>query len=170
MAAQWWNRRLRKEHDSLKNYCPAGINAEPISENNLSHWQAVILGPSGSDYEGGTYYLELKFPKGYPMEPPSVRFLTPILHPNVDKESGGLCLMKDWNPSLSISKVLLMIQALLSDPQPHDPMDVELAKLYLVNRKGYQDMVRKHVHQHAICNKHQYSLKKDHRPPGLGQI
>ncbi len=161
--------RLRREHTGLINDCSVGVNAEPVSEDNLLHWQAVILGPPWSDYEGGTYYLEFKYLEVYPFNPPSVRFLTPILHPNVNSKSGHICLMEDWTAGLFITPLLVMIQALMSKPQPHNPMDVELSKLYLVNRKAYQDMVRKHVHQHAICNKHEYSLKKDHRPPGPGQ-
>ena len=136
----------------------------------MSHWQAVLLGPPGSDYEGGTFYLEVKFPNDYPFKPPSVHFLTPVLHPNVNF-AGDLCFTKDqfysdWCGSWTVSGLLLVIRALLSDPDPHDPMDVPLANLYLTNRKAYQDMVRKHVHQYAICNKDAYSLKKQHRPPG----
>ncbi len=165
MSGSLWPRRLKREHTELINDCPVGINAEPISKNNLSHWQAVILGPEGSDYEGGTYYLDYMFSEGYPFKPPSVRFLTPILHPNVNSKSGDVCLMRDWNVAWTISRILLVVRALMSDPDPHDPVDAQLAELYLTNRKAYQDMVRKHVHQHAICNKDVYSLKKDHKPP-----
>ena len=64
------------------------------------------------------------------MEPPKVRFLTKIYHPNVDL-LGRICLdiLKDkWSPALQIRTVLLSIQALLSSPNPDDPLNNEAAK------------------------------------------
>lgn len=59
-----------------------------------------------------------------------VRFLTKIYHPNVDK-LGRICLdiLKDkWSPALQIRTVLLSIQALMSAPNPDDPLDEAIAK------------------------------------------
>merc|ERR1719150_1199786 len=75
-------------------------------------------------------------PEGYPMEPPKVRFLTKIYHPNIDK-LGRICLdvLKDkWSPALQIRTVLLSIQALLSAPEPSDPLDTSVADHFVQNR------------------------------------
>ena len=47
----------------------------------------VIQGPTGSPYAGGSFKLEILVPDRYPFEPPKIRFITPIYHPNID--SGG---------------------------------------------------------------------------------
>jgi ubiquitin-conjugating enzyme E2 T len=52
---------------------------------------AIISGPEGSPYENGSFRLSLNIPERYPFEPPDVRFLTPIYHPNIDAD-GRICL------------------------------------------------------------------------------
>ncbi|KAH8965239.1 hypothetical protein BDL97_04G107200 [Sphagnum fallax] len=90
----------------------------------------MILGPSQSPYEGGVFKLELFLPEEYPMVVPKVRFLTKIYHPNIDK-LGRICLdiFKDkWSPAFQIRTILLSIQALLSAPNPNDPLAENIAK------------------------------------------
>merc|ERR1711976_122375 len=85
--------------------------------------------------EGGKFELELFLPEDYPMSPPKVIFTTKIYHPNIDK-LGRICLdiLKDkWSPALQIRTVLLSIQALLSAPNPDDPLDNEVADLWKSN-------------------------------------
>nr|XP_051186732.1 ubiquitin-conjugating enzyme E2 36-like isoform X2 [Lolium perenne] len=84
---------------------------------------------------GGVFKLELFLPEEYPMAPPKVRFLTKIYHPNIDK-LGRICLdiLKDkWSPALQIRTVLLSIQALLSAPNPDDPLADNVAKHWKAN-------------------------------------
>ena len=92
----------------------------------------IILGPQQSPYEGGAFKLELFLPQEYPMAAPKVRFLTKIYHPNIDK-LGRICLdiLKDkWSPALQIRTVLLSIQALMSAPNPDDPLDNNAAEAW----------------------------------------
>ncbi len=155
-------RRIKSELKNLINECPIGYNAEPLSEDNLFHWQAAILGPDGSDYQGGIFYLEVKFPNDYPFKPPRVHFLTPILHPNVHSKSGvgylSLDYAKNWSPAWTISKLLFAIRLILSEPNPNDPLNSELAELYLKDRETYHEQVRKHTETHAIKKKQEYCL------------
>merc|ERR1712124_136470 len=106
----------------------AGITASP-HEDNLRYFDVIITGPSTSPYEGGIFKLELFLPEEYPMCPPKVRFLTKIYHPNIDK-LGRICLdilKTKWSPALQIRTVLLSIQALLSAPNPDDPLANDVA-------------------------------------------
>ncbi|RDX69978.1 Ubiquitin-conjugating enzyme E2 36, partial [Mucuna pruriens] len=85
--------------------------------------------------DGGVFKLELFLPEEYPMAAPKVRFLTKIYHPNIDK-LGRICLdiLKDkWSPALQIRTVLLSIQALLSAPNPDDPLSENIAKHWKSN-------------------------------------
>merc|ERR1712003_13001 len=102
-------------------------------------WQAMITGPPDSPYEGGLFLLELSFNTGYPFKAPKVKFITKIYHCNIN-DKGGICLdlLKDnWSPALTISKVLLSICSLLTDPNPDDPLVPEIATLYKKDRKKH---------------------------------
>uniref|UniRef100_A0A8C4X5X0 Ubiquitin-conjugating enzyme E2Na n=1 Tax=Erpetoichthys calabaricus TaxID=27687 RepID=A0A8C4X5X0_ERPCA len=102
---------------------------------NARYFHVVIAGPQDSPFEGGTFKLELFLPEEYPMAAPKVRFMTKIYHPNVDK-LGRICLdiLKDkWSPALQIRTVLLSIQALLSAPNPDDPLANDVAEQWKTN-------------------------------------
>mmetsp|Transcript_8218 Transcript_8218/g.28225 ORF Transcript_8218/g.28225 Transcript_8218/m.28225 type:complete len:152 (-) Transcript_8218:206-661(-) len=122
-------KRIIKETQRLLAEPAPGISASP-SEENARYFNVMIIGPTTSPYEGGVYKLELYLPEDYPMAAPKVRFLTKIYHPNIDK-LGRICLdiLKDkWSPALQIRTVLLSIQALLSSPNPDDPLDENVAR------------------------------------------
>lgn len=128
------SRRIVKETERLQQDPVVGISAN-VDPHNSRYFHVVIAGPHGSPFEGGVFKLELFLPADYPMAPPKVRFLTKIYHPNIDK-LGRICLdvLKDkWSPALQIRTVLLSIQALLSAPNPDDPLANDVAELWKTN-------------------------------------
>lgn len=114
----------------------------------------AIEGPQDSPYEKGVFQLELFLPGDYPMAPPKVRFLTKIYHPNVDK-LGRICLdiLKDkWSPALQIRTVLLSIQALLSAPNPDDPLDNNVAEVWKSNEQEAIKRAREFTESFAMSH------------------
>jgi len=82
MASSTAHRRLLQEYRALTNNPPEGITAGPVSEDDLLYWEALIQGPEDTPFEGGVFPAELKFPKDYPLAPPTMRFLGEVWHPN----------------------------------------------------------------------------------------
>ncbi|CAD6992945.1 unnamed protein product [Ceratitis capitata] len=116
------------------------------------HWQATIMGPPDSPYQGGVFFLTIHFPTDYPFKPPKVAFTTRIYHPNINS-NGSICLdilRSQWSPALTISKVLLSICSLLCDPNPDDPLVPEIARIYKTDREKYNELAREWTRKYAM--------------------
>ncbi|CAI5700817.1 unnamed protein product [Peronospora effusa] len=138
--------RVRKELDECqKDSELSGVTAVPLHSTSLSELRGSIRGPEATPYEGGYFQLEIIIPPKYPFEPPQMRFMTKIWHPNISSQTGAICLdiLKDaWSPALTIKTALLSIQALLSAAEPTDPQDAEVAKMYLHDQKQFLNTAR----------------------------
>lgn len=146
-------KRLGKERDALKKIgFDSGLWAEPISPDNLMSWRAKIAGPPDSAYAGGIFYLDVTFPADYPYKGPKMIFKTKIYHPNIDG-NGGICLdilKRQWSPVLTLEKVLYSLMALLSEPNPDDPLVPEIANLYVNDRATFLRTAKEWVDKFAL--------------------
>ncbi|KAF5105596.1 hypothetical protein DV452_005162 [Geotrichum candidum] len=144
-------KRINKELADLGIDPPSSCSAGPVGDD-LFHWQATIMGPADSPYANGVFFLSITFPTDYPFKPPKVGFTTKIYHPNINS-NGSICLdiLKDqWSPALTISKVLLSICSLLTDPNPDDPLVPEIAHVYKTDRSRYETTAREWTRKYAI--------------------
>ncbi|XP_029419389.1 ubiquitin-conjugating enzyme E2 E1 isoform X1 [Nannospalax galili] len=145
--------RMCPEVDPWQRACVSGSllpSAGPKGDN-IYEWRSTILGPPGSVYEGGVFFLDITFTPEYPFKPPKVTFRTRIYHCNINSQ-GVICLdiLKDnWSPALTISKVLLSICSLLTDCNPADPLVGSIATQYMTNRAEHDRMARQWTKRYA---------------------
>ena len=103
-------------------------------------------------YEGGTFYLDIQFPSDYPFRPPHMTFTTKIYHPNISV-SGSICLdilkPDKWSPALTLTKLLLSISSLLTDPNPDDPLNGEAGSVYKRDINEYNRIAKRWTAQYA---------------------
>jgi len=110
------------------------------------------MGPEDSPYHQGVFFLNIHFPPDYPFKPPKVTFTTKVYHMNINS-NGSICLdiLKDqWSPALTISKVLLSISSLLTDPNPDDPLVPEIANIFKSNKQQHDDTAREWTRRYAM--------------------
>eukprot|EP00850_Spirogloea_muscicola_P011415 SM000071S21039 [mRNA] locus=s71:64754:66222:+ [translate_table: standard] len=125
--------RVQKELVEIERDKQSGVSVA-VDGGDLTRMCGTIAGPEGTPYEGGVFNIDIQLPSAYPFEPPKMRFVTKVWHPNVSSQNGAICLdiLKDqWSPALTLKTALLSLQALLSTPEPSDPLDAVVAQQYL---------------------------------------
>jgi ubiquitin-protein ligase len=86
----------------------------------------AMIGPIGSDYEGGHFNFKVVFPPEYPFTFPGFYFTTKICHPNVSLKDMIACndqLTTTWAPNIKLSKYLTDMYSLLVKPNYDMPVE-----------------------------------------------
>ncbi|XP_037487794.1 ubiquitin-conjugating enzyme E2 28-like [Triticum dicoccoides] len=130
---------------------PSHLSAGPVGEDSF-HWQATIMGSLDSLFTGGLFLVNIHFPPDYPFKPLKVSFRTKVFHPNINSND-NICLdilKEQWSPALTISKVLLSICSLLTDPNPDDPLVPEIAHMHKTDWAKYESTTRSLTQKYAM--------------------
>ncbi|KAH6935623.1 hypothetical protein HPB50_007074 [Hyalomma asiaticum] len=133
-------KREFKEVVKSEEVAKCAIKVELVNDN-YTELRGEIAGPPDTPYEGGTFVLEIHVPETYPFNPPKVRFITKIWHPNISSVTGAICLdiLKDqWAAAMTLRTVLLSLQALLAAAEPDDPQDAVVARQFKENPEMFK--------------------------------
>lgn len=163
-------RALQLELKKIHEEPVEGFRVSLPNEDNLFEWQVAIFGPPGTLYEGGYFKAIMTFPQDYPYNPPKVKFLTKMWHPNV-YENGDVCISilhppvddpqsgelpsERWNPTQNVRTILLSIISLLNEPNTYSPANVDASVMFRKWRdsvngdkdKDYERIIKKQVNQ-----------------------
>jgi hypothetical protein len=86
--------RLVKELKECGKEDSSGVLAFLVDESNVRHLKGNIKGPEGTVYDGGIFYVDIIIPPQYPFEPPKMKFITKVFHPNISSQTGAICLVR----------------------------------------------------------------------------
>ncbi|KAJ8759727.1 hypothetical protein K2173_009828 [Erythroxylum novogranatense] len=143
-------KQLAKELKNLDESPPEGIKVG-VNDDDFSTIYADIEGPAGTPYENGVFRMKLLLSHDFPHSPPKAYFMTKIFHPNI-ATNGEICvntLKKDWNPSLGLRHVLIVVRCLLIEPFPESALNEQAGKMLLENYEEYARHARLYTGIHA---------------------
>ena len=115
--------RLAKEYLELKEDPLEGFLVNLGNQDDLFLWKVTVFGPPDTIYQGGYFKAHIKFTNDYPFEPPSVKFLCNMWHPNIS-ETGEVAMSilnkgssdESWRPVFGVYSILTNIASLLNEP------------------------------------------------------
>jgi ubiquitin-protein ligase len=125
----WAMKRLMKDLKELEeNTIPTvGVTARP-TDKDLFTWRGNLRGPEDTPYHGGVFHIEIKFTELYPTEPPTIRLMTPLTHPNVfgteiclDMLNGSdRVIYQGWTSGYTVESILIQLQSFLFEKPAKD--------------------------------------------------
>ncbi len=130
--------RLKNELNNFRRSRQYGTYARPF-KNNIFLWNCQLY------YKGYFIKFTINFPETYPMNPPTVRFVNHVFHPNIYNDR-YICLdilENKWSPSITIRDILNGLTQLLDYPNTASPANTTAAEYYNEpNKKKYQQMFK----------------------------
>ncbi|XP_044313135.1 ubiquitin-conjugating enzyme E2 H [Drosophila rhopaloa] len=119
-------------------------------DDDMANLDVRFEGPLGTAYEGGVWTVNVAMPQEYPLKAPRVRFVTKILHPNIEFTTGLVCMnvfKQAWSASYDLVNIFdTFLPQLLRHPNPHDPLNHRAASIM----KHSEELFREHV---VLCLK-----------------
>lgn len=147
---------IREELDRIRTsplLSNIGCTAGPQRKTDIYKWNVIIKGPIRSCYENGLFKLSLIFPKNYPNDPPDIKFVTKIYHPNISINDGTICVSSkstEWEENKNIINVIYSIYDLLNKPSTEHGLNKEALLLYQNDYESFKKKAKEFTKQNAL--------------------
>ena len=82
---------LKRQLQECMKQTDLGFSVGLIDENDFFKWSVCFTGPEDTIYEGGFFKAILTFPEDFPQNPPEMKFITEMWHPNIYPD-GKVCI------------------------------------------------------------------------------
>ncbi|KAH3762366.1 ubiquitin-conjugating enzyme E2 [Pelomyxa schiedti] len=139
-------RRILSELAGIQRHAHPDYQVFPCLED-VGFWRVIMRGPSSSPYSRGCWLLYASFPVDYPLCSPEVRFVTPIVHCNINPY-GRVChsiFGRNWTSDTTMAMVLDCVYGLLLFPETQDPLDSTLAHQFFADKTAYEHSIQNHI-------------------------
>ena len=117
-----------------------------LVKHDIFSWLVCLRGFEGTAYEGGSFLISVQFPQDFPHNTPTLRFLTPIFHPNVGSD-GSVSL--DFTKIPSVVYYFINLLLLLKSPNPELAINSEAAGLFTNDIRLFVNTARLSVERNA---------------------
>ncbi|GMS98022.1 hypothetical protein PENTCL1PPCAC_20197 [Pristionchus entomophagus] len=91
--------------------------------------------------EGVPFVIVADLSVDYPFKPPKIKFEGKIVHPNVDKVDGEVCIpilsYDNWKATCTLENVIMSVMVHLVEPDTNRPISLDAAEFFLKNRTGF---------------------------------
>ncbi|KIO26552.1 hypothetical protein M407DRAFT_243669 [Tulasnella calospora MUT 4182] len=121
--------QIRVQKDLTELELPSTMKTTFADPSDILNFTLTIT-PDEGMYKGGCFDFSFAINTNYPHEPPKVKCIPKVYHPNLDLE-GNVCLnilREDWKPVLNLTSVMVGLQYLFLEPNPDDPLNKEAAE------------------------------------------
>ncbi|KAJ7581814.1 hypothetical protein C8J56DRAFT_1029289 [Mycena floridula] len=127
-----------------------------VNDEDISFLKLILVAPDDAEdekcpYKDGCFLLTCDLPEGYPRDPPEIRFVTFILHPNVSKQ-GKVCIAelgRLWSSDISLKEIFSLIYGLLLEPDLENPLEIQASLKYYDDDGTYALLAAEAVQEHA---------------------
>ncbi|CAH0747426.1 unnamed protein product [Bemisia tabaci] len=144
---------LVKEVQEMEQMLPSTCRVKFENPNHLHEFKLTIS-PDEGFWQGGHFIFHVYISEAYNMEPPTVKCLTKVWHPNISEE-GSICLSilrqnsidgMGWAPTRKLKDVVWGLNLLFTELLNfEDPLNIEAAELYQKDREAFKNKVKEYM-------------------------
>jgi ubiquitin-conjugating enzyme E2 G1 len=152
---------LKKQLQDLMKSTDLGFSVGLVDDNDFYKWTVCFTGPEDTIYEGGFFKAILTFPDDFPQNPPEMKFITEMWHPNIYKD-GRVCISilhspgvdrfneqesaeERWRPVLGVEQILVSVVSMLNEPNCDSPANIDASVQFRDHNEEYKKKVRQLV-------------------------